>query len=240
MDHVIARPMNPTATALKNTESLSSMRPLRSILPRVWVFRTAAPKHLSPLLPTTRARLTLTNATRPVRFFHHFPARLTNSPPRSPQLDPNHVHPPNATLSERLRHLIKTYGWYALGVYFLFSVADFGIAFVGVNLLGAEYVSSVAASVKLWVASVLHSKPPEPGKDEIESMTNPVQTGNEGLYAMLVLAYTIHKTLFVPLRIGLTAAFTPRIVSWLTKRGWVGSAGARRAAEEMRDKLRRK
>jgi len=215
------------------------MRPLRSVLPRIGLFRITAPKPISPLLPTNRARLALSRVSRPVRFFNHFPARLTSSPLPSPQLDPKHALPPGATLSERLKHLIKSYGWYALGVYLLFSAVDFGVAFVGINLLGAEYVSSVAASVKVWMGSVLRSRPPEPGKDEIDSITNPEQAGNEGFYAMLVLAYTIHKTLFFPLRVGFTAAFTPRIVSWLAKRGWIGSAGARRAAEEMRDKFKK-
>lgn len=121
----------------------------------------------------------------------------------------------------------------------MLSVLDFGVAFAGVNLLGADYVAQVAATVKASVASVLHSKPPEPGRDEIDSARQDVrQGGSEGLYAMLVLAYTIHKTLFVPVRVGLTAAFTPRLVGWLSARGWAGGAGTRRAATEMRTKLR--
>jgi hypothetical protein len=89
------------------------------------------------------------------------------------------------------------------------------------------------------VADALHSLPAEPGRDEIESIHNTqTKVGQEGLYAMLVLAYTIHKTLFLPVRVGLTAAFTPRLVAWLGKRGWAGSAGTRRAAHEMRERIR--
>jgi hypothetical protein len=112
-------------------------------------------------------------------------------------------------------------------------VLDFGVAFVGINLLGAEQVSRFAASVKDLVASVLHSKPPEPGREEIDL----VDGGHEGFYAMLVLAYTVHKTVFLPLRVGLTAYLTPRLVGWLGQRGWVGGDGARRAALEMRGRL---
>jgi hypothetical protein len=144
--------------------------------------------------------------------------------------------PQNATLSQRFKHLIKSYGWYALGVYAILSALDFGVAFVGINLLGAEYVSRVATQVKNIVYSVLHSKPAEPGRHEIDQATN--QGGSEGLWAMLVLAYTVHKTLFLPVRVGLTAAFTPRLVGWLRQRGWAGGAGARRAASEMREMLR--
>jgi len=113
------------------------------------------------------------------------------------------------------------------------------VAFVGVNLLGAEYVSQVAASAKSMIVQFFPSRPADPGRDEIESMSNPhAEGGQEGLYAMLVLAYTIHKTLFLPVRVGLTAAVTPRLVAFLSRRGWTGTDGTRRAAHEMRERLR--
>lgn len=220
---------------------------VRSFLPRFPLLRALAPRvSYNPILPVTHLRpaTTLTNTPRHTtsRLFHHFPARLTNTPPSSPHEPHSESHTPlpsNASLSQRLKHLIKSYGWYALGVYIVLSALDFGVAFAGVNLLGAEYVSQVATSVKETVASVLHSHPPEPGLDEIESTSGrPGQGGQEGLYAMLVLAYTIHKTLFLPVRVGLTAAFTPKLVGWLGQRGWAGGAGTRRAATEMRERLR--
>lgn len=122
-------------------------------------------------------------------------------------------------------------------MYLVVGALDFGVAFLGVNVLGAEYVSHAAAVVKGAVADVLHSRPAEPGLDEMEPART-MAPGQEGLYAMLVLAYGIHKTIFLPVRIGVTAGFTPKLVQWLTRRGWVGGAGARRAAHEMRDRLR--
>ena len=134
---------------------------------------------------------------------------------------------------------MKKYGWYAVGVYFAVSVVDFAIAFAGINLLGADYVSSLAASAKAWVLGLVYSRPPEPGREEMEDVSgNVTQRGQEGLYAMLVLAYTVHKTLFFPVRIGFTAAFTPRIVNWLRARGWAGGEGTRRAMHEMKERLR--
>lgn len=210
---------------------------VRPLLPRIPFFRGILSKARNPLLPTSRLRPQLTPLTNlpRSRLFHHFPARLNLN---NPTPDPRHTLPAGASLTQRLRHLIKSYGWYALGVYFLLSVLDFGVAFAGINLLGADYVSRVAADVKGAVAHILHSKPPEPGRDELDHPQAAPGGGQEGLYAMLVLAYTIHKTLFVPVRVGLTAALTPRIVGWLSQRGWVGSQGTRRAATEMRDKLR--
>ncbi|TFK18927.1 hypothetical protein FA15DRAFT_674910, partial [Coprinopsis marcescibilis] len=197
----------------------------------------AAPRPTAPILPITRLRLTPAVRPQNSRLFRSFPSqRLAPSPPPTPTTP--HL-PPNATLTQRLKHLIRSYGWYALGVYAILSALDFGVAFVGINLLGAEYVSHVAGTVRSAVTNLLHSRPVEPGLDEIEPVgTNPAERGHEGLYAILVLAYTVHKTLFLPVRVGLTAAFTPRLVHWLRARGWAGGDGARRAASDMRERIR--
>lgn len=229
----------------KGTAQLKAM--LRLVIPRIPLFRTL-PRISSPLLPlasrlgssaTARSSLTGTPRASSSRLFHHFPARLASSPPPSPSHDDRNFLPPDASLSQRLKHLIKSYGWYALGVYLVLSAADFAVAFAGIHLLGADQVSRVATFAKESVAAVIHSKPPEPGRDEIEKVAGSGEAGGqEGLYAMLVLAYTVHKTLFLPLRVGLTAALTPRLVGWLRARGWAGGAGARRAATEMRERIR--
>ncbi|OCB90649.1 hypothetical protein A7U60_g2084 [Sanghuangporus baumii] len=209
-----------------------------------------------PILPIT-SRIVIQRPTLPTahsswRMFSYSPLRSRSpSPPRSPspssRID-NREGPsrsgsrsslgPDATLSDRLKHLIKTYGWYALGVYIIISTLDFSVAFAAINVIGAEQVQHVADVVKQRVASVLHSAPTEPGKQEYD--TSPAsQTGRESLYAMIVLAYTVHKTLFLPIRVGLTAALTPKLVGWLTRRGWAGGEGTKRAAREMRSRMRR-
>lgn len=204
---------------------------LRRLFPRFLLFRVN-----TPLLPTaTRLgprSISPTSVSR-VSLSHHY----GSSGPRLTSTSTRPTPPPDATVSQRLRHLVKSYGWYALGVYLVFSALDFSVAFVGIRLLGAEQVSQAAAYVKQLVFGLFQNKPAEPGRDEIE---NP-STGNgsqEGLYAMLILAYTIHKTVFLPVRVGLTAALTPRIVGWLRARGWAGSEGARRAAREARERIR--
>jgi hypothetical protein len=130
---------------------------------------------------------------------------------------------------------MKTYGWYALGVYLIIGVVDFTVAFAAINVFGAEQVSRVTYAIKDYVMSYIHSTPPEPGKQELETVQ---PNGKEGLAAVILLAYTVHKTLLLPVRAGLTAALTPRLVGWLTKRGWAGGAGTRRAAAEMRERVR--
>lgn len=214
---------------------------------RIPLFRVLAPRLAAPLLPITRLRpstsaLTNTPRSTHTRLFSQFNARLNSSPPspKPSSSSESEVHaPPDATLSQRLKHLIKSYGWYALGVYLVFSTIDFCIAFALINVIGAEHVSKVTTAVKSSIAELLHSKPPEPGLDELDSpLANQISSGNESLYAMIVLAYTVHKTLFLPVRVGLTAFFTPRLVGWLRTRGWAGGAGTRRAATEMRERMR--
>ncbi|KAI0743792.1 hypothetical protein C8Q80DRAFT_1183156 [Daedaleopsis nitida] len=213
---------------------------VRSFILRIPVIRTLTSRVTQPILPlTNRLAPQSLSASRP---FSHFPARLTSSTSsssRPPPHESEHELPPDASLSQRLKHLIKSYGWYALGVYFILSTIDFTVAFAAVNIVGADHVSRVAAEVKEYFVSFIHSTPPEPGREEMESAAAHSNAGShEGLMAMIVLAYTIHKTLFLPVRVGLTAAITPKLVRWLRARGWAGSAGARRAAQEMREKVR--
>lgn len=199
------------------------------LLPRLRAF---VPRLSAPLLPFARPA----PSARPFRLSVSRPLASAPRPPSTPS------HPPDSSLSQRLKNLIKSYGWYALGVYLVFSALDFAVAFAAINLLGADYVAGVAASVKASIYNVFPSKQAERGLEELDSSHVPgnaaAANGHEGLYAMLVLAYTVHKTLFLPVRVGLTAAFTPRLVTWLKARGWAGGEGTRRAATEMRAKLR--
>ncbi|KAJ7497157.1 hypothetical protein FB451DRAFT_219513 [Mycena latifolia] len=194
-----------------------------------------SPAILPLFRPLRPSQLPLTSAPRAStsRLFNHFPARLTASPP--PEAE-SYSLPPDATRYQRLKHLFKSYGWYALGVYIVLSVLDFGVAFGLINIIGAEYVERLSSSAKEFALGILRSKPPEPGLDELDPA--PANAGHEGLYAMLLLAYTVHKTLFLPVRVGLTAGLTPSLVGWLRRRGWAGGAGTVRAATHMRERLR--
>ncbi|KZS98702.1 hypothetical protein SISNIDRAFT_404048 [Sistotremastrum niveocremeum HHB9708] len=135
---------------------------------------------------------------------------------------------------------MKKYGWYALGVYIMIGAVDFGVSFVGINLLGAELVSHYTSAIKHAVMSRIYGPSDELSAGKSSSDQELEAGGHESLYAMIILAYTVHKTVFLPVRVGLTAALTPRFVGWLSRRGWHGSAGAKRAMTEMRDTARRK
>ena len=228
---------------------------MKRMLHRLPLFRTIVPRISRPILPVTsriasstetRTR-TLTGSLRisPFRTIHTTtPLRLSSASHTGTSPHPDAKEPPggggsgSSSLSQRLKTLMKAYGWYAVGMYAAVSVVDFAAALAGIHLLGADYVFSVAASAKAWLLGLVYSRPAEPGRDEMEEMTRSAVTGGqEGLYAILVLAYIVHKML-LPLRIGLTAVLTPRFVNWLRVRGWTGGEGTRRAIQEMKERLR--
>lgn len=126
-------------------------------------------------------------------------------------------------------------------MYAVIGALDFAIAFAAVHFIGAEKVSHWTAQGKELVYSVIHPDRNAPEHVEIEMPEQHAASkgGREGLIAMVLLAYTVHKTLFLPFRMGLVAALTPKVVNWLTRRGWAGRAGTVRAATHMREKMRK-
>lgn len=157
----------------------------------------------TPLLPLTReastASLTLSRTSPPsrVRLGRFSPGHLSltrrysSPPPHSPISTDQPT-----SLSGRLKLLIKSYGWYALGVYAVIGLFDFGLAFGLVHLLGAEQMSKWSAQAKALITDLIHPTDPNaPASDGVETAP---KGGNEGLVAMLLIAYTVHKTLFLP------------------------------------------
>jgi len=201
---------------------------LRSLFPR------------GPLLPFTRPATRTRSPAPRIRNALTQRAYSTSPPPRptSPSSD---VAP--TSLTGRLKALIKTHGWYALGVYMALSVLDFSLTFAIIYLIGADQVNRLTSSVRSAVGDVFHRGGVGESGGDIDEGTDKIPSGgaggSQGVYAMAILAYGIHKTLWFPVRIGLTAAVTPRFVGFLTSRGWVGQGGARRAAQHVKDKVQK-
>jgi hypothetical protein len=140
-----------------------------------------------------------------------------------------------------LKTLIKTHGWYALGVYLGFTVLDFSLTFAAIYFLGADQVGAVVSRMKNSIAQTVGWPFPSSTGHDVDEGTVPAihgGSGKEGLYAVAILAYGIHKTLLLPIRVGLTAAVTPRFVAFLTRRGFVGRGGVRRAVAEAKDRVK--
>jgi hypothetical protein len=130
--------------------------------------------------------------------------------------------PPKPSLKE----LTKKYGWSAVGVYFALSALDFPICFLFVHSLGQEKVKEIEKSVKGFFGfstdpEDLATKDPSEGGDKKDE-------GSEWstLITELTIAYAIHKSVFVFVRVPATAAITPWVVRKLQSYGFnIGRGG---------------
>jgi hypothetical protein len=122
-------------------------------------------------------------------------------------------------------------------MYWILSTIDFTLSFAVVHSLGAERIEPILASsmktYRTWRHGEEETKKLEEAdkvrREEVKKESE--QQGKKGgggywgsrmFWAEVLLAYTIHKTLLLPFRAGLTAAWTPKVVKWLRARGWAG------------------
>ncbi|KAJ5560075.1 hypothetical protein N7513_002474 [Penicillium frequentans] len=128
------------------------------------------------------------------------------------------------SVSQRLRKLSREYGWAALGVYLTLSALDFPICFAAVRLLGPErighYEHVVVQSVKNTFSSIWPQTKTE-GEEEASLVQTEARKYEEAsIWTQLALAYAIHKSVFIFVRVPLTAAVTPKVVKVLRSWGW--------------------
>ncbi len=144
----------------------------------------------------------------------------------------------NESAGQKLKDLIKKYGRHALGVYLALSLVDFSLCFALVHLVGAERIAPVTDWVKEQYHEVRYGAEEatrmravdeqERAEDAAEERRAARQGKNSGGFGSAVfwtefaLAYSIHKIGLLPVRAGLTVAWTPKLVAWLTRRGWIG------------------
>ncbi|ORY26789.1 hypothetical protein BCR39DRAFT_540241 [Naematelia encephala] len=153
----------------------------------------------------------------------------SSSPP------PPEDEPTPTSAYARFKLLTKRYGWWALGMYLVLSVADFSLTFFVVHSVGLERIEPIVHSTvhqwRVWrhgetetLALETKDKADKAAKDVKEKAEGPKKQGwgSRALWAEVALAYTIHKIGLLPLRAGLTVAWTPKLVNWLASRGWVG------------------
>ncbi|PWY99451.1 hypothetical protein BCV70DRAFT_118938 [Testicularia cyperi] len=147
--------------------------------------------------------------------------------------DPDQPNP-KASLKERLKFLTRRYGWWALAVYMAASAVDLSLTFAAVHLLGAEHIKTLEARIRAYVGLEPRQDTPDndnddddetaPNKHPPHSASQQKQKKDKFLsdsfWTELVLAYTIHKTLLLPVRVAFTAAVTPSFVKWLVRIGW--------------------
>lgn len=124
-------------------------------------------------------------------------------------------------------------------MYLALSAVDFTLSFLVVHAVGADHIEpAVKYVVRKW-REVRHGKP---GADALEAADKakkaaeaaeeavdkvlgrkPAWYENKTLWAEITLAYAIHKVGLLPIRAGLTVAWTPKVVNFLRARGWIGT-----------------
>ncbi|CUS12209.1 unnamed protein product [Tuber aestivum] len=188
--------------------------------------------------PTHKPTALFCNLRQPLRQSFSTAKTIPPPPPAGP-----------TTLSARLKHLSREYGYSALGVYLLLSALDFPFCFLAVRYLGTEKISKLEASVigfvePYWVSlrsAVGYPPAPVPvggGGMEVEEKGGQEAVhdamGEAGeaasIWTVLALAYAVHKS-FIFIRVPLTAAVTPKVVKVLRGWGWdIGRKGGTKEA----------
>lgn len=146
---------------------------------------------------------------------------------------------------QRFKDLTKTYGSYAVLMYLALSAIDYSLSFAFVHAIGVErlepYVDRMMHAYRVLrhgseeADRIQAERNAEHAKAQAEAEAEAAEerrTGkkkevawynNKQLWAEAALAYPIHKVLLLPVRAGLTVAWTPKVVNWLRARGWIGA-----------------
>lgn len=190
-------------------------------------------------------------------------SRLFSTAPPPPPSSSASPPPDPTTTSGKIKLLFQRYGRHAVAVYLVLSAVDLSLTFAVVHLAGADQIEKGQHWVMEKWKQIRHSDNQqtvtehaqqilEEGIDHtkgaaqkiIENVTSTAteqpksKSGQTLFWTEFALAYGIHKTLLLPVRAGLTAAWTPKIVNWLTRRGWIGKGGATRAAAHAQTKMK--
>ncbi|ANB11567.1 Nat2p [Sugiyamaella lignohabitans] len=130
-----------------------------------------------------------------------------------------------------LKELTKKYGWAAVGVYFGLSAIDFPLCFLFVHSMGKEKVQELEKSVKGFFG--FSTKPddlsivPDENAEDLGTESTEEENNWSLLITELTIAYAIHKSVFIFVRVPTTAAITPWVVKKL--RSWGFNIGGKAA-----------
>lgn len=93
-----------------------------------------------------------------------------------------------------------------------------------------------AESAKLAAKRVQRQEDVTPNQGQGNKSTSSSSSSGSGtLWTEALLAYTIHKTLLLPFRVGVTAAITPSFVKYMVKLGWAkNNAAVQQAAHKVK------
>ncbi|KAF9946998.1 hypothetical protein BGZ70_002921 [Mortierella alpina] len=133
---------------------------------------------------------------------------------------------------DKMKQMIKQYGYTGVAVYFGISMIDLAATFVIVKAAGMDKIEKAQDWVLENIGSYFgykakphdedpHHRSKEADLDNVDDeQVGAIYNKASGLWSVFVIAYGIHK-LLVPLRVVATGMITPPLVKWLVKRGWI-------------------
>ncbi|KAF8939973.1 hypothetical protein BGZ58_008133 [Dissophora ornata] len=124
---------------------------------------------------------------------------------------------------DKIKQLIKQYGYTGVAVYFGISMVDLAATFVVVKAAGMEKIEKGQDWVVEHIGGYFGYKrnPDRTHASENKDVGDGAGFNKaSGLWSVFVIAYGIHK-LLVPFRVVATSMITPPLVKWLVKKGWI-------------------
>ncbi|OBA24414.1 hypothetical protein METBIDRAFT_10556 [Metschnikowia bicuspidata var. bicuspidata NRRL YB-4993] len=162
-------------------------------------------------------------------------ARGPGARPAKPRLFSSQAMPKKPT---GIKALVKEYGYSALGVYLTLSALDLPVCYLLVHSMGKEEIERYENQVKQYFgfgkldAELREiqqiNKLEEEHQDKISAASEKMPMFSWFSWTEFAIAYGIHKSVFIFVRLPLTAAFTPTIVRGL--RSWGFKIGTDRLA----------
>ncbi|KAF8932447.1 hypothetical protein BGZ47_011372 [Haplosporangium gracile] len=148
--------------------------------------------------------------------------------------------PQNTGFMDKIKQLIKQYGYTGVAVYLGISTLDLAATFIIVKAAGMEKIEKAQDYVLEHYGSYFGYKPkshshPHEGSEAVDldkvddEQVGAIYNKASGLWSVFVIAYGIHK-LLVPLRVVATSMITPPLVKWLVKKGWIKQVAKKGAA----------
>ncbi|KAF9911406.1 hypothetical protein EC991_003662 [Linnemannia zychae] len=135
-----------------------------------------------------------------------------------------------AGFMDKIKQLIKQYGYTGVAVYLGISTLDLAATFIIVKAAGMEKIERAQDYVLEHYGPYVGYKPKPHahphGAEEVDldkvddEQVGAIYNKASGLWSVFVIAYGIHK-LLVPLRVVATSMITPPLVKWLVRKGWI-------------------
>ncbi|KAF9140432.1 hypothetical protein BGX30_006533 [Mortierella sp. GBA39] len=137
--------------------------------------------------------------------------------------------PQKSGFMDKIKQLIKQYGYTGVAVYLGISTLDLAATFIIVKAAGMEKIEQGQDYLIEHYGHYVGYKPKPHAHNNPEAMdldkvddeqVGAIYNKASGLWSVFVIAYGIHK-LLVPLRVVATSMITPPLVKWLVRKGWI-------------------